>query len=569
MDRQVFISYAWGGESELVANELEAVLRDNSFQLVRDKNDLGFKGLIRQFMEQIGQGSRVVLIISDKYLKSKNCMFELMEVAKKGEFHDRVFPIVLPDADIYDSLGIINYLKYWDQKIKELNARVRELDNLADTRKVQDDINLYTDIRGILDDLAGKLSDMNTLTLEIMRSKKYQPLLDSLREKVHPAPSPSRKEGKVIYHIPGMMQVQRWTRCTVRLAWEESILTEGLKIPEHERTIESIRLGNVMQVSLLEGADGNSFDIKALNNEEQAVFEDDFSEWLFDVKPLTIGNFVLILRVTLIQIIEGKERKKDIVLERNVITEASVPQALPRFETAESGLKPSKLSKENLDQASKEDETIANPDLDEICPELAESEDPPFSGPEMMGMPSPFPTRTTQEPDTPVAPTGATRAAPPPSKSPLRFAPYAAGLVGIVMVGYFGLVINSQDSFYTTDSVTAPSPEKMVISLTLEATGPSGEKINDIQVFAIAREQLDSLSLIDFGSYTIATYPASDTLSRELREIEGFTVLQIKDSMEAVNKKPIRLGDKLVDRKTLRLNTVKQAASPAIKPQDD
>lgn len=86
---------------------------------------------------------------------------------------------------------------------------------------------------------------------------------------------------------------------------------------------------------------------------------------------------------------------------------------------------------------------------------------------------------------------------------------------------------------------------------------------------AIAREQLDSLSLIDFGSYTIATYPASDTLSRELREIEGFTVLQIKDSMEAVNKKPIRLGDKLVDRKTLRLNTVKQAASPAIKPQDD
>src|SRR5690606_27354262 len=115
-----------------------------------------------------------------------------------------------------------------------------------------------------------------------------------------------------------------------------------------------------MQVSLLEGADGNSFDIKALNNEEQAVFEDDFSEWLFDVKPLTIGNFVLILRVTLIQIIEGKERKKDIVLERNVITEASVPQALPRFETAESGLKPSKLSKENLDQASKEDETIAN-----------------------------------------------------------------------------------------------------------------------------------------------------------------------------------------------------------------
>lgn len=211
---QVFISYAWGGESELVANEIEAELTTNGIRLVRDKTDLGFKGLIREFMEEIGQGNLVVLIISDKYLKSKNCMFELLEVEKNGEFYSRIFPVVLPDADIYDSLGIIKYLKYWDQKIKELNASVKELDNLADTRKVQEDINLYTDIRGAVDDLAGKLSNMNTLTLEIIRAKKYQPLLDALLEKTSSAtpPKPSKKEGKVLYHIPGMMQVDKWTK---------------------------------------------------------------------------------------------------------------------------------------------------------------------------------------------------------------------------------------------------------------------------------------------------------------------------------------------------------------------
>jgi hypothetical protein len=340
---QVFISYAWGGESETVANELEIILQNNGIDLVRDKSDLGFKGLIREFMQQIGMGNLVVLVISDKYLKSKNCMFELMEVEKKGEFFDRIFPIVLPDANIYDSLGILSYLKYWDQKIKELNASAKELDNLADTRKVQEDINLYTDIRGAIDDLAGKLSNMNTLTLEIMRSKSYQPLIDALLTKKDKAPlfspsAPAKKEGKVLYHIPGMMQVNAWSRCTVRLAWEDIYLTEGLKIPEDQQVIESIRLGNVMQVSLNEGRDGHNFEIKALNNEEQFIFEDDFTEWLFDVKALSMGNFTLILRVTLIQIIEGKERKKDVVLERNVVTEAVVPKALARFETAEEGL---------------------------------------------------------------------------------------------------------------------------------------------------------------------------------------------------------------------------------------
>ena len=338
--KQVFISYAWGGQSEDVANELEALLSKHQIDLVRDKSDLGFKGLIQEFMREIGQGKFVVLVISDKYLKSKNCMFELLEVEKKGEFYERVFPIILPDAAIYDSLGMIDYLKYWDQKIKELNTKVKELENLADTRKIQDDINLYTDIRGAIIDLAAKLGNMNTLSLELMRSKNYEPLLEALKAKISPPvpDQPKKKEGKVLYHIPGMMQVDTWTRCMVRLAWDEILLQENLAIPEEERMIESIRLGQIMQVSLMQGEGEENFDIQSLNNEEQFIAEDDYTEWQFKVKPRKPGKFSLILRISLIQIIEGKERKKDLVLEREVTAEAVVPQALPKFETAASGL---------------------------------------------------------------------------------------------------------------------------------------------------------------------------------------------------------------------------------------
>jgi hypothetical protein len=52
------------------------------------ERDLGYKGLIKDFMRQIGRGKCAIAVISDKYLKSENCMFELVEIAKNGDFYD-------------------------------------------------------------------------------------------------------------------------------------------------------------------------------------------------------------------------------------------------------------------------------------------------------------------------------------------------------------------------------------------------------------------------------------------------------------------------------------------------
>ena len=68
--------------------------------------------MIRDFMQQIGRGHAVIVVISDKYLKSPNCMFELVEITRNKDFFDRVFPIVLADADIYNPVNRIRYIKY-------------------------------------------------------------------------------------------------------------------------------------------------------------------------------------------------------------------------------------------------------------------------------------------------------------------------------------------------------------------------------------------------------------------------------------------------------------------------
>jgi hypothetical protein len=101
-EQAVFISYAWGDEREEIVNQLDQALAQRGLKIIRDKRDLGYKGSINAFMERIGQGNCVIVVISDKYLRSPNCMFELVEIAEGKQFHDRIFPIVLNDADIYD-----------------------------------------------------------------------------------------------------------------------------------------------------------------------------------------------------------------------------------------------------------------------------------------------------------------------------------------------------------------------------------------------------------------------------------------------------------------------------------
>ena len=108
--QEIFISYAWGGESEDLVNQLDEAFQAKGITIIRDKRDLGFKGRIKAFMERIGRGKAIIVVISEKYLKSQNCMFELVQIADNGQFYERIFPIVMSDANIYDPIQCIEYV---------------------------------------------------------------------------------------------------------------------------------------------------------------------------------------------------------------------------------------------------------------------------------------------------------------------------------------------------------------------------------------------------------------------------------------------------------------------------
>lgn len=179
----VFISYAWGGESELITNEIDVSLQGRGVKIVRDKRDLGFTGSIRAFMQDLGRSKGVIIVMSDRYLRSKNCLFELLHIAQNGSFADRVFPIILEDANIFDPLGLIGYVAFWEQKISELNTAMRTV-NAANLQGIREEIDLYTEIRAFLPRLTNVLQDMNTLTPEMHKRSNFGELYGALLAKL-------------------------------------------------------------------------------------------------------------------------------------------------------------------------------------------------------------------------------------------------------------------------------------------------------------------------------------------------------------------------------------------------
>lgn len=181
---EVFISYSWEAESSAIADELEAACQKYGIQIVRDKKALGYKGLIKEFMQRLGKGKYIVLIISDKYLKSPNCMFELLQIAQNGYFYDRIFPIIMGNAKIFKTVDRLYYVHFWEDEISDLEEKIKQ-GNLTNLQGIiDDDLNLYSEIRRNISQLTTILKDINALNPKMHRESSYKELCDAILKKI-------------------------------------------------------------------------------------------------------------------------------------------------------------------------------------------------------------------------------------------------------------------------------------------------------------------------------------------------------------------------------------------------
>jgi internalin A len=135
---QYFVSYAWGDdtspeghEREVIVDQLCAAAKERGISIVRDKNKLRTGDGIVSFMRRVGAGDRVFIILSEKYLRSPYCMFELLEIwrysrSNEAEFGRRVRTYALADAFARTPIERINLAVYWMKQYEEIEVLIKE-----------------------------------------------------------------------------------------------------------------------------------------------------------------------------------------------------------------------------------------------------------------------------------------------------------------------------------------------------------------------------------------------------------------------------------------------------------
>ncbi len=114
-------------------------------------------------------------VYAKEYLQSKYCMFELTEIASRSEFASRVYPIVMPDAIIFDPISRLGYIKYWEEKQAALDDAMREVGQEY-LQGIREELDLYAKIRSTIAGIMKMLADMNTLTPEIHKGTDFEQL---------------------------------------------------------------------------------------------------------------------------------------------------------------------------------------------------------------------------------------------------------------------------------------------------------------------------------------------------------------------------------------------------------
>lgn len=154
----VFISYNWG--SETTANEVEKRLKPIA-NVLRDKSSIGPWGSISEFMKGIRKTDLVVAIISDPYLKSVACLYEIMQLLKDEDWISHSMFLVEDSAKgLYKSVGQLEYVKYWASERDKLEKALEGINPALVTAQA-DELKKIQLIQLNINDFMKSVSDRN------------------------------------------------------------------------------------------------------------------------------------------------------------------------------------------------------------------------------------------------------------------------------------------------------------------------------------------------------------------------------------------------------------------------
>ena len=201
--KRIFISYSWANID--IANIIDEDFQKLGYTLTRDERDIKYKDSIKEFMQQIGKHDFAIMLISDSYLKSENCMYEVMEVMRDRGYKKKILMIVLKDydkkfyknyeklmaesgdfkalkigADIYSTSGRIDYIKYWEQRENQMAEEISRIQN--DINKIQplNELKRIKNISNNIGDFLEGINDWKAVSLQSLKETNYDEIISCI-----------------------------------------------------------------------------------------------------------------------------------------------------------------------------------------------------------------------------------------------------------------------------------------------------------------------------------------------------------------------------------------------------
>ena len=130
--------WAWEDESAALVDAFCKRAEERGITVQRDKDVMRLGDSIATFMHRLAEGDRVVVVLSDKYLRSPFCMYELYHIWMQARYdkerlRKRIRVFTQKDAKVDSIPDRAAYAKYWDEECRSCVAATKDSFHLMDS----------------------------------------------------------------------------------------------------------------------------------------------------------------------------------------------------------------------------------------------------------------------------------------------------------------------------------------------------------------------------------------------------------------------------------------------------
>ena len=109
-------------------------------------------------------------------------MFELTELVDSGKFQERIVPLIMEDARIYEPIDIVQYVRFWEEKLEAVDKAMKTVQLANLSSNIREDIDLHSKITRTISEFIGHLRDLLIPPIDIHQNSNFEDVVNEVNK---------------------------------------------------------------------------------------------------------------------------------------------------------------------------------------------------------------------------------------------------------------------------------------------------------------------------------------------------------------------------------------------------